>query len=120
MQLARIALAASQHADAVRAAQDALAHATRLENLPLLLDAVNCVAECRLAAGDARGAVALWLFMASHAQSTEAERARCRRMASEVALASGDRAWAEAQAQRFELRSLADALAAAPAGVGRA
>jgi predicted ATPase/DNA-binding SARP family transcriptional activator len=119
MQLARVALAANEPSDAGQAAQDALAHATRLENLPLLLDAVNCVAECRLEAGDARGAVALWLFLASRAEATEAERARSGRIAREVALTPADRAWAEAQAQRYELRNLADTLAAPHASAGR-
>lgn len=44
--------------------------AARLENLPILLTTVHCYAECQVHAGDVRGAVALWLFIIAHPQTT--------------------------------------------------
>ena len=111
MQLARIALAASDAPLALGLAQQALRQAVQLENLPVLLDTVHCIAECRMQAGDARGAVTLWLFLAAHPQSSDADRQRIQRFVDSAALSDADRAWAEEQAQRFELSSLADALA---------
>ena len=114
MQLARIALAASDATLALRLAQQALQQAVQLENLPVLLNAVNCVAECRMHAGDARGAVALWLFIAANPQTSDAERQRIRRFVENASLPDPDRAWAEEQARRYELSNLADAQAGVP------
>ncbi len=111
IQLARIALATGDATLAVRMAQQALRHAVRLENLPVLLDAMRCIADCRMQAGDARGAVALWLFITAHPQTSDSERQRIHRAVDETALPNADRAWAEEQAQCYELSSLADALA---------
>jgi len=111
MQLARIALAASDAALALELAQHALRQAVRLENLPVLLDTVHCIAECRMHAGDARGAVTLWLFLTAHPLSSEADRQRNQRFVDNAALADSDRSWAEEQAQRLELSGLADSLA---------
>jgi hypothetical protein len=92
-------------------AQQAVRRAVRLENLPVLLDTVHCIAECRLQGGDARGAVALWLFLTAHPQSSDADRQRNQCFLDNAALSGVDRLWAEEQAQRYELSSLADALA---------
>lgn len=72
---------------------------------------MHCIAECRIQAGDARGALALWLFITAHPQTSDAERQRIQRIVDKTELADTDRAWAEEQAQRYELSSLAEALA---------
>ncbi len=95
MQLARIALAASDANLALELAQHALRQAVRLENLPVLLDTVHCIAECRMHAGDARGAVTLWLFLNAHPQSSDADRQRNQRFVDNAALSGADRTWAE-------------------------
>jgi hypothetical protein len=121
MQLARIALSASDAALAVRLAREALRESVKLENLPVVLNAVHCVAECSAQAGDVRGAMALWLFIIAHPQTSDAERRRMAYIVDNVALTDDDRAWAEDQAQRYELRSLADTLQVPPdddAGIG--
>ncbi|MEO8344196.1 MAG: tetratricopeptide repeat protein [Betaproteobacteria bacterium] len=110
MQLARIALAANDATQALRLAHQALGLAARLENLPVLLDTVHCIAECRVQAGDARGAVTLWLFLVAHPQSSDADRLRVRPFIDNAALSGADRAWAQEQAQRVDLSGLADAL----------
>ena len=48
----------------------ALRQAARLENLPTLLITVHCYAERQVHAGDVRDAVALWLFIIAHPQTT--------------------------------------------------
>lgn len=111
MQLARIALAAGDAVPALRLALQALRESVKLENLPVSLDAVHCLAECSAQAGDVRGAVALWLFIIAHPQTSDAERQRMQQIVDDATLPSADRAWAEDRAQRYELSSLADALA---------
>jgi Tfp pilus assembly protein PilF len=111
MQLARIALAATDTTEASQLAQQALQHAVRMENLPVLLNTVHCIAECRAQDGDARGALALWLFIAAHPLTSGSQRERVQHLADTAGASSADRAWAEEQAQHYELRNLARALA---------
>ncbi len=110
MQLARISLAASDVALALRSARDALRQSAQLENLPILLNAAHCFAECQMQVGEVRVALALWLFIIAHPKTSDSDRRRIQQMADDTALPDEDRAWAVQQAQRYELSNLADAL----------
>lgn len=112
VQLARIGLAESDFTLALEEALAAVRAALALDNPPVLLNVLTCVADCRWELGAHRDALMLWSFVAGHPQAVAADRAHAQHRldAAPPDTVARDRALNEARAA--ELIPLAQQLAA--------
>jgi predicted ATPase len=112
VQLARIGLAEADVASALEEALAAVRAALPLDNPPVLLNALDCVADCQWEHGAHRKALMLWSFVAGHPQAVAADRAHARRRLDAARPDADARAWALHEARAAELIPLAQRLTA--------